>query len=547
MKDEKPFFGLATGGLTRKNAFLSKICKKGFEKMLSAKVCIMIAIAIYLIAMLGVGIYCSKKNNNVDDFYLGGRKLGPFVTAMSAEASDMSSWLLMGLPGVAYLTGVADAAWTAIGLAIGTYFNWLIIAKRIRIYSHVADNSITVPDFFSRRYRDNKNILMCISAIVIIVFFIPYTASGFAACGKLFSSLFGVDYVWAMIISAVVIVGYTATGGFLAASATDLIQSIFMTVALIIILLFGVKVAGGWDTIITDVQAMPGYLNMTETYSVATGTAEPYSLLTIVSVLAWGLGYCGMPHILLRFMAIEDKEKLTLSRRVASIWVVISMAIAVSIGIVGYAMTKAGAIPFLEGSTSETIIVRIADLLSQQGVIAAFVAGIILAGILAATMSTADSQLLAASSSVSQNLLRGFFKVNISEKTAMTIARITVIVISVIAIFLARDPNSSVFGIVSFAWAGFGASFGPVVVFALFWKRSNKYGALAGMIAGGVMVFVWKYLVAPLGGAFGIYELLPAFVFGALVNIIVSLATPAPEKEIVEEFELVQKLYKQKA
>lgn len=547
MKDEKPFFGSATGGLTRKNAFLYKICKKGFEKMLSAKVCIMIAIAIYLIAMLGVGIYCSKKNNNVDDFYLGGRKLGPFVTAMSAEASDMSSWLLMGLPGVAYLTGVADAAWTAIGLAIGTYFNWLIIAKRIRIYSHVADNSITVPDFFSRRYRDNKNILMCISAIVIIVFFIPYTASGFAACGKLFSSLFGVDYVWAMIISAVVIVGYTATGGFLAASATDLIQSIFMTIALIIILLFGVKVAGGWDTIITDVQAMPGYLNMTETYSVATGTAEPYSLLTIVSVLAWGLGYCGMPHILLRFMAIEDKEKLTLSRRVASIWVVISMAIAVSIGIVGYAMTKAGAIPFLEGSTSETIIVRIADLLSQEGMLAAFIAGIILAGILAATMSTADSQLLAASSSVSQNLLRGFFKVNISEKTAMTIARITVCVISVIAIFLARDPDSSVFGIVSFAWAGFGASFGPVVVFALFWKRSNKYGALAGMIAGGVMVFVWKYLVAPLGGAFGIYELLPAFVFGALVNIIVSLATPAPEKEIVEEFELVQKLYKQKA
>lgn len=547
MKDEKPFFGSATGGLTRKNAFLYKICKKGFEKMLSAKVCIMIAIAIYLIAMLGVGIYCSKKNNNVDDFYLGGRKLGPFVTAMSAEASDMSSWLLMGLPGVAYLTGVADAAWTAIGLAIGTYFNWLIIAKRIRIYSHVADNSITVPDFFSRRYRDNKNILMCISAIVIIVFFIPYTASGFAACGKLFSSLFGVDYVWAMIISAVVIVGYTATGGFLAASATDLIQSIFMTVALIIILLFGVKVAGGWDTIITDVQAMPGYLNMTETYSVATGTAEPYSLLTIVSVLAWGLGYCGMPHILLRFMAIEDKEKLTLSRRVASIWVVISMAIAVSIGIVGYAMTKAGAIPFLEGSTSETIIVRIADLLSQEGLLAAFIAGIILAGILAATMSTADSQLLAASSSVSHNLLRGFFKVNISEKTAITIARITVCVISVIAIFLARDPDSSVFGIVSFAWAGFGASFGPVVVFALFWKRSNKYGALAGMIAGGVMVFVWKYLVAPLGGAFGIYELLPAFVFGALVNIIVSLATPAPEKEIVEEFELVQKLYKQKA
>ena len=256
---------------------------------------------------------------------------------------------------------------------------------------------------------------------------------------------------------------------------------------------------------------MPGYLNMTETYSVTTGTAEPYSLLTIVSVLAWGLGYCGMPHILLRFMAIEDKEKLTLSRRVASIWVVISMAIAVSIGIVGYAMTKANAIPFLEGSTSETIIVRIADLLSQQGVVAAFVAGIILAGILAATMSTADSQLLAASSSVSQNLLRGFFKVNISEKTAMTIARITVIVISIIAIFLARDPNSSVFGIVSFAWAGFGAVFGPVMLLALFWKRSNRNGAIVSMISGGVMIFVWKYLVRPMGGAWDIYELLPAF------------------------------------
>ena len=409
----------------------SLLIMKGFEKMLSAKVCIMLAIAIYLIAMLAIGIYCSKKNKNVDDFYLGGRKLGPFVTAMSAEASDMSSWLLMGLPGVAYLTGVADAAWTAIGLAIGTYFNWLIIAKKIRIYSHVADNSITVPDFFSRRYRDDKNILMCIAAIVIIVFFIPYTASGFAACGKLFSSIFGMDYVLAMVISAVVIVGYTVTGGFLAASATDLVQSIFMTVAIIIILLFGVKVAGGWDTIITNAQALPGYLNMTETYDVVTGTAAPYSLLTIISVMAWGLGYCGMPHILLRFMAIEDREKLKLSRRVATTWVVVSMAIAVSIGIVGYAMTKVGAIPFLEGSASETIIVRIADLLSQEGMLAAFIAGIILAGILAATMSTADSQLLAASSSVSHNLLRGFFKVNISEKTAMTIARITVCVISV--------------------------------------------------------------------------------------------------------------------
>ena len=510
---------------------------KGFEKMLSAKVCIMLAIAIYLIAMLAIGIYCSKKNKNVDDFYLGGRKLGPFVTAMSAEASDMSSWLLMGLPGVAYLTGVADAAWTAIGLAIGTYFNWLIIAKKIRIYSHVADNSITVPDFFSRRYRDDKNILMCIAAIVIIVFFIPYTASGFAACGKLFSSIFGMDYVLAMVISAVVIVGYTVTGGFLAASATDLVQSIFMTVAIIIILLFGVKVAGGWDTIITNAQALPGYLNMTETYDVVTGTAAPYSLLTIISVMAWGLGYCGMPHILLRFMAIDDEKKLPLSRRIASVWVIITLAVGVLIGVIGVSMTSVGALPTLDGTSSETIVIQIANLLSKNGVLAALLAGTILAGILASTMSTADSQLLAASSSMSENLLKGVFGLKLSEKKTMLTARLTLVVIAVIAMFIAQDPNSSVFGIVSFAWAGFGASFGPVMLFSLFWKRTTRWGALAGMLSGGAMVFIWKFLLSPLGGAFAIYELLPAFLTACILIVVVSLLTKAPDKEIIAEFE----------
>ena len=505
--------------------------------MLSAKVCIMIAIAIYLIAMLGVGIYCSKKNNNVDDFYLGGRKLGPFVTAMSAEASDMSSWLLMGLPGVAYLTGVADAAWTAIGLAIGTYFNWLIIAKRIRIYSHVADNSITVPDFFSRRYRDNKNILMCISAIVIIVFFIPYTASGFAACGKLFGSLFGVDYFWAMVISAIVIVGYTTLGGFLAASTTDLIQSIVMSIALIVVLGFGINAAGGWSAVVDNASALPGYLNLSQTYDPASGSASPYGLLSKCSMLAWGLGYFGMPHILLRFMAIEDKEKLKLSRRIATIWVLISLAVAITIGVVGYGMTQAGAVEYLDGSNAETIIVRIAGLISQHGALAALVAGVILAGILAATMSTSDSQLLAASSSVSQNIFRDFLKINMSEKKSMLTARCTVIAISVIAVLFASNPDSSVFEIVSFAWAGFGATFGPVMLCALFWKRSNKQGAIAGMVIGAVMIFVWKYAVKPLGGAFGIYELLPAFLVALAVNIIVSLLTTPPEKEVGQEYE----------
>ena len=271
----------------------------------SRSILIMVTIAVYLIAMVIIGAICSKRNKSTDDFYLGGRKLGPIVTAMSAEASDMSSWLLMGLPGVALLAGLPEASWTAIGLAIGTYVNWLVVAKRIRRYSqHIG--AVTIPDFFSRRFRDEKHILSLIAALVIIVFFIPYTASGFNACGTLFSSLFGVDYLTAMIISAIVIVAYTALGGFLAASTTDLIQSIVMTVALIVVVFFGINVAGGWDAVVDNAKSLPGYLNLTQGYDAATGTAASYNGLTIFSTLAWGLGYFGMPHILLRFMAIED-------------------------------------------------------------------------------------------------------------------------------------------------------------------------------------------------------------------------------------------------
>ena len=504
--------------------------------MQSSQIYILISIVVYLIFVLAIGIYFTKKNNNTSDFYLGGRKLGPFVTAMSAEASDMSSWLLMGLPGVAYLTGVADAAWTAIGLAIGTYINWLVVAKRIRVYSHQID-AITIPDFFSKRYGDEKNLLNCIAAVIIIVFFIPYTASGFAACGKLFGSLFGVDYLTAMIISAVIIVGYTALGGFLAASTTDFIQSIVMSVALVVVLGYGVSAAGGFDAVMENAESLPGYLDFNSIYNPETGTASSYGLLSKCSMLAWGLGYFGMPHILLRFMAIEDKEKLTLSRRIATVWVLISLSVAILIGIIGYGMTQAGALEYLEGSSSETIIVRIAGLISQHGALAALLAGIILAGILAATMSTADSQLLAASSSVSQNILRDFLKIDMSDRKSMLAARCTVIAIAVIAVFFASNPDSSVFEIVSFAWAGFGATFGPVVLCALFWKRSNKEGSVAGMVAGAVMIFLWKYAVKPLGGAFGIYELLPAFAVALAVNIIVSLATKAPDKEITETYE----------
>ena len=432
-------------------------------------VCIIATIVIYLVGMLLVGFVYSKSNEDSTDFYLGGRKMGPLVTAMSAEASDMSSWLLMGLPGLAYLTGIASPGWTAIGLAVGTWLNWLIVARRLRRYSANLD-AITVPQFLSLRFHDQRNLLNALGAVIIIVFFIPYTASGFAACGKLFRSL-------------------------------------------------------------------SGYLTMAASHDAAAGTAASYSLLDIVSTMAWGLGYFGMPHILLRFMAIEDEKKLVLSRRIASVWVVIAMTASIVIGVVGLGMTKAGALEFLSGSSSETLIVRIASLIAQHGVLAAVLAGLILAGILAATMSTADSQMLAAASSVSQNILQEFGHMKLTEKQSLFAARLTIICVSVVGVVLARDPDSSVFGIVSFAWAGFGGAFGAVVLCALFWKRCNWQGALAGMLCGGLMVFVWKYLISPLGGVFGIYELLPAFLFSLAACVVVSLATPAPGADIEAEFE----------
>lgn len=501
-----------------------------------SEICIIVTIVVYLAAMLLVGFAYSKTNNDSADFYLGGRKMGPLVTAMSAEASDMSSWLLMGMPGLAYLTGIASPGWTAIGLALGTWLNWLIVARRLRRYSANLD-AITVPQFLSLRFHDQRNLLNALGAVIIIVFFVPYTASGFAACGKLFHSLFGVDYMAAMLVSALVIVGYTILGGFRAVTTTDLIQSMVMSLALIAVLGYGIVVAGGWGAVVENAQSLSGYLTMTASHDAVTGGAASYSLLDIVSTMAWGLGYFGMPHILLRFMAIEDDKKLVLSRRIATVWVVIAMAASIVIGMVGLGMTRVGALEFLGGSSSETLIVRIASLISRHGVLAAVLAGLILAGILAATMSTADSQMLAAASSVSQNILQEFGHLKLSEKQSLFAARLTIICVSVVGVVLARDPDSSVFGIVSFAWAGFGGAFGAVVLCALFWKRCNWQGALAGMLCGGLMVFVWKYLVSPLGGVFGIYELLPAFLVSLAVCAVVSLVTPAPTEDILAEFD----------
>jgi len=511
--------------------------------MTSAQILIIVTIILYMAGMLGIGILFNRKGatNTSDGFYIGGRSLGPVVTAMSAEASDMSSYLLMGLPGLAYIAGLAEVTWTAVGLSIGTYLNFLLVARLLRRYSERV-GAFTIPDFFSRRYKDEKHVLSCIAALTILIFFIPYTASGFKAVGTMFNSLFGFDYHVAMIVGALIIITYTTMGGFLAVSTTDLVQSIFMTIALVIIVFFGIDKAGGMGAVMSNARALPGYLNVTQGYVASTGTAGSFGFFSIVSTLAWGLGYFGMPHILLRFMGIRNEEELVLSRRIAFVWVVLSMGIAVFIGVIGYSVSVAGGIPMLTTSSdSETVIIQLANLMSQHGFIFALFAGIILSGILAATMSTADSQLLAAASSVSQDLVQEFMGIKLTTRQQMRAARFTVIGIACIAVILAWNPNSSVFRVVSFAWAGFGAAFGPQMLLALFWRRSNRQGAIAGMAAGAIMIFVWKFLIAPIGGWFAIYELLPAFLISLAVNVIVSNMTPAAPKAVLDVYDEVHR------
>lgn len=501
-------------------------------------ICILISVVVYLVGMLVIGFVYSK-NSTSEEFYLGGRKLGPIVTAMSTEASDMSAYLLMGVPGLALFCGVAEAGWTAIGLALGTYLNWLLVAKRLHRYSIKID-AITVPDFLARRFHDKTKLIETIGALVIIIFFVPYTASGFAACGKLFNSLFGFDYMPAMIISAAVIVAYCATGGFMAASVTSLIQGFVMTIALIIVLVFGINVAGGWSAVVENAKAIPGYLSFSSSTDIISAQPKSYTPLMIVSTLAWALGYFGMPHVLLHFMAAKDEHKLGFSRRFATVWVVVSLSVAVIIGLVGCTMAKTGAIalPATEAE-AENMIVNTSALLATKGIVPALIGGIIIAGILAATMSTADAQLLAAASGVTHNILTDVFGIKLSDKKTMTIARITVVGVAILGILFASNPASSIFRVVSFAWAGFGSTFGPVMLFALFWKRCNYQGAIAGMISGAVTVFIWKYLIAPLGGVFAIYELLPSFIVACIFIVVVSLCTAAPEKEIQDEFDSV--------
>lgn len=509
--------------------------------MTSNQICVMATIIFYLFFVIFTGVMIGRRSKkSAEGFYLGGRGMGPIVTAMSAEASDMSSYLLMGVPGLAYLSGVADASWTAIGLSLGTYLNFLFVAKKLRRYS-VRLDAITIPSFISKRYGEKKPVIMCISALIILVFFVPYVSSGLVAIGKLFNSLFGWNYMTAVIIGALVIISYTSVGGFAAVATMDLIQSIIMTTSLCVIVFFAIGQAGGWDAVVANAKAMPGYLDFFHTYNTTTKTGGDYGFLTIISTMAWGLGYFGMPHILVRFMAIRDEGELKISRRIAGIWVVISMAVAVLIGIVGYSVSLNGAIPMLEGNMTESVIVKLADLLSTHGLLLAIVAGVILAGILAATMSTADSQLLSAASAFSENLLQDVFGKKLNNKQTMLCARGTVIVIALIAVFLARNPDSNIFTIVSFAWAGFGATFGPAILFALYWKRSNRQGIMAGLVVGAAMVFIWKFAIKPMGGVWGIYELLPAFLVASAAVVIVSLLTAAPEKELTDLYDEVNR------
>ncbi|MGE0074368.1 MAG: sodium/proline symporter PutP [Sphaerochaetaceae bacterium] len=499
-----------------------------------------VGMVLYMALVVAVGLIYSKRNKSTEDFFLGGRSLGPWVTAMSAEASDMSSWLLMGLPGLAYLTGFASAGWTAIGLAVGTWFNWRFVAYRLRTYSHVAGNAITLPDYFSNRFHDTRRIIMTLSAVIIFFFFIIYTSSGFAALGKLFNSLFGFDYTLMMVIGTIVVVIYTIVGGFLAESTTDFMQGTLMFFSLIIILVAGVLEAGGLGAVAASIESLDGFGSLFASHDRATGTRSAVSFLEIASSMAWGLGYFGMPHVLLRFMAIRNAGELTRSRRIAMVWVLVSLAAAVCIGVVGVAAVPS----LLDGATvgelssrSETIFIVMTQLLANYSGILVVLVGVILSGILAATMSTSDSQLLVTASAVSQNFFKGVLKKDATDKQILWVSRITIILVAIIGAMLAADPNSSIFGIVSYAWAGFGAAFGPLMLFSLFWKRTTLVGTIAGMAGGFAAVVVWKYLIAPLGGAWSIYELLPAFLFSALCIVVASLLSPQPSQEIVEEFE----------
>lgn len=501
---------------------------------------------IYFVVIITIGfVYAKRSNSSTDEYFIGGRKVGPWFTALSAEASDMSGYLLMGIPGLAYFFGASEAMWTCIGLAIGTYLNWLFVAKRLRKYSVRAGNAITIPAFFSNRFHDSKNILSTIAALIILLFFCVYTGSCFVTCGKLFHTLFGLDYATMMIFGAIVVFLYTMVGGYLSVVATDFVQGCLMFFALAVVMIGSLTAVGGVDATVAFLQNIPGYLDgtaqvvplmdentgvqMVEGDTPLFGEPGEFGVLTIISTLAWGLGYFGMPQVLVRFLGIRSAAEVRTSRIIAVVWVVISMVCALCIGFIGRAMLPTY---FGTNAAAENIFIVVA-----QMILPAFMCGVVVSGILAASMSSASSYLLITGSSVAENIFRGVIKRDATDQQVMIVSRLTLVVVLLLGIFIAIDENSVIFQVVSYAWAGLGASFGPLMLCSLYWRRTTKQGALAGMLTGALSVVIWHNFIKPLGGVFGIYELLPAFLLSLLAIFIVSKLTPEPEAAVLEEFD----------
>ena len=478
---------------------------------------------IYLLVMLGLGLVAYLRTQNLSDYILGGRNLGPIPSALSAGASDMSGWLLMGLPGYAYAAGL-EATWIAVGLLIGTWANWLLVARRLRNYSAAAKDSLTIPSFLENRFRDNTRILRVIAAFFILLFFLFYTSSGLVAGGKLFETVFEMPYQWAVVIGTIAIVSYTLFGGFLAVSWTDVIQGLMMLVALMLVPVLAINSSevGGWDamkaSMLDEGSGMLGFFTDAE--------GKALGFISIVSLLAWGLGYFGQPHVLARFMAISSQDRVPYARRVAVSWSALTLLGALFVGF--------ASIAFFEGEAledGERAFMMLVDALFHP-----VIAGVLLAAILAAVMSTADSQLLVSSSALAEDFYKGFFRPEADASELVRVGRAGVIVIAVLACVIALDDDSMVLDLVSYAWAGFGAAFGPVILMSLYWPRMNRGGALAGVIVGGVTVVVWNMLE---GGLFDMYEIVPGFLFAIIAIIVASLATGEPEKEISDEFKKV--------
>lgn len=502
---------------------------------------ILSAFAAYLLLMIVIGAVYMKSSTSSEDYFLGGRGLNGWVAALSAQASDMSGWLLMGLPGGIYAMGTGQI-WIAVGLLIGTICNWVFISGRLRKYTIAANNSLTIPTFLENRFRDKKKILLLVSSIVIVIFFLVYTASTLAAGGKLFNAIFGINYHVALFVGAAVILIYTFMGGFLAVCVTDFIQGSLMLVGLLVVPVVAMFLLPGNFTELIEQSGVVGgaasYMNP------FTNGDRPFTFIEIFSQLAWGLGYCGMPHILVRFMAVKNVKELNKSKVIAIVWVILSLGAACFIGVVGRAYLYPVILGTEGAASTENVFIELINKLFTVDLSLPFIGGLFLCGILAAIMSTADSQLLVTASAVSEDLYHKIFKKDASSKEIVVVSRITVIVIAILAFVIAWDPNSSIMGLVSNAWAGLGAAFGPTVVMALFWKRANLPGAVAGIATGGLTVIVWDYIPLvggqTLGTVTGLYSLAIGFVLSLLAIVVVSLATKAPSQEIMDEFDSVK-------